>query len=403
MEFLFNPHDESFTPVKMARLSSFLQKFEMYFLHRQIKMKFFTKTRSIWNRFMTNTIYWFASILLHQDKLILFSSSPKDKYGNISALAQWMSEKKMAFTWVTGGQFTSHPYRTLVSLARARVFVIDASSPSAHIKLHRNTYLIHCWHAGGAYKKVAFDAKRKNYDDAREEKRIHRIHRQIDWFICTSEETARIYANAFRFPLERMLVFGSPRMDASLQRGNFLTPARYTILYAPTYRTYGKNTRYFLPLPDGEVLRAVLASRLGEDVCLAFRGHPTTPVAENFKGWEDWSDIPQHEALHRASVLITDYSSIFFDFLPFKRPIIFYVPDFHEYQCHDRELYFSPYKVFPETTCSDEQALVQLLAQCRHMKADYVAIWEKYMSACDGRSSERVCEFIQNIMKGNIR
>ena len=356
-----------------------------------------------WQKITDNIIYQTASTLLTQDRLILLSSSPDDKFSNITALTKKLSEMGMPFIWLRQEQIKDHPFRTIVSLARARVLVIDAASPVARIKLHRNTCLIHCWHAGGAYKKVAFDAKRKNYDDASEEKRIRRIHRGISWFVCTSEENARTYANAFRLPLERMLVFGCPRLDAVLQEVNFPAPSTYTVLYAPTYRTHGKNVRYLPPLPDAEALRATLVSRLGENVRLAFRGHPTAPVPEYLGGWENWSNIPQHEALRRASVLITDYSSIFFDFLPFRRPVVFYVPDFDNYRRHERELYFSPYDAFPETTCSDERTLMQMLVQCRHRKVDYGEIWQKHMSACDGKASERLCAFIQKIMKRNIQ
>ena len=370
----------------------------------QAKLAFLRrKLRSRWRKGQENIVYRLAVALLAQDRLVLLSSSLDDKFSNITALSEKLCERAMPFIRLTQEQLQAHPLRSLVSLARARVLVIDAASPASRIKLHRNTCLIHCWHAGGAYKKVAFDAKRKNYDDASEEKRIKRIHRGISWFVCTSEETASTYAKAFRMPLEQMLVFGSPRLDVTLREMRFPAPSTYTILYAPTYRTHGKNVRYLPHLPDAEALRATLGARLGEKVRLAFRGHPTAPFPEYLEGWENWSNIPQHEALRCASVLITDYSSIFFDFLPFNRPILFYVPDFSDYQCHERELYFSPYDAFPETTCSDERALVQMLVQCRHMKVDYRKIWQKHMSACGGKASERLCAFIQNIMKRNMQ
>lgn len=349
-------------------------------------------------------IYRVVSAFFSQNKLILFSSSKEDKFGNISALANRLQKERIPFLRISQEQLKSHPFRSHVLLARACVLVIDGSSPAARMKLHRNTCLIHCWHAGGAYKKVAFDAKRKNNDDANEEKRIERIHCGISWFVCTSEETARIYANAFRLPLKRMLVFGSPRLDVVLKSAAVTPdPEVYTILYAPTYRTQTRHTRYIPPLPDAKALHAALASRLGENVRLAFRGHPTAPVPDDLMGWEDWSNIPQHEALRRASVLMTDYSSIFFDFLPLKRPVVFYVPDFDSYQRHERELYFSPYDAFPKTTCSDEQDLILLLEHCRYMTVDYREIWRKYMSACDGKSSERLCAFIQKMMKRNTQ
>ena len=357
------------------------------------------KLRKLWNRVKKNAVYQLAALLYPQDQLVLFSSSKKDKFGNITVLAQKLREMHMPFLWLTQEQLTSHPLPGLVTFARARVLVVDAASPSAYVHLSRNTSLIHCWHACGAYKKIAFDAKRRDRDDASEEKRIQRIHRGINWLVCTSEGAGQLFAKAFRLPPERLLSFGSPRLDAILLKQDVPAPPVYTVLYAPTYRTHAGNIRCHPPLPDANTLRNSLVSRLGETVRLAFRGHPTSPLPDTLKGWEDWSDSAQEEALRQASVLITDYSSIFFDFLPFKRPIIFYVPDIDDYQRQERELYFSPYDLFPETTCSDERTLIQLLEYCRHMNVDYKNIWQKYMSACDGKSAERLCIFIQKLMQ----
>lgn len=350
-----------------------------------------------------NIFYRLVSAIIPQNQLVLLTSSPEDKFGNITALAKKLKEMAIPFYQLDRKQFQKHPLRALVTLARAHVFVIDAASPVSRLKLHRNTRLLQCWHACGAYKKIAFDAKRKNYNDANEEIRIQRIHGRTSWFVCTSQETARTYSKAFRLPLDRMLVFGSPRLDAYIQDSLCPAPAVYTLLYAPTYRTRDDSTRYIPPPPDAEALRAGLTARLGETVRLAFRGHPTAPVLPAFDDWEDWSNLSQQEALRRASVLITDYSSIFFDFLPYRRPIVFYVPDFDEYQRQERELYFSPYDAFPETTCSDERTLLNVLTQCRHMKTGYEAIWQKHMSACDGKSSERLCTFIKKIMKRDMQ
>lgn len=375
-----------------------IKQYTVLFLSK--KVTFLPKKITLyWRKRIDKFIYWLVSSCFTKDQLVLFSSSSDDKFGNISALAKKLNEMDISFIWITKNRLKYHSFDSIISIARARVLVIDAESPSARMKLHRNTCLIHCWHAGGAYKKVAFDAKRKGYDDAHEEKRIARIHRGISYFVCTSEETARIYTQAFRLSLNQMLVFGSPRLDRILCQSLPPTPSAYTILYAPTYRTKGKNIRYLPPLPDAVAWRAALIPRLGKDIHFAFRGHPTAPAPEELRGWENWSHIPQDEALSYTSVLITDYSSIFFDFLAFNRPIVFYVPDFDNYQYHERELYFSPYDVFPDTTCSNENNLLRLLEYCYNFKVNYKEVWQKYMSACDGKSTERLCMFIHKIMK----
>lgn len=363
-----------------------------------LRKKFLSK----WRRFKENLIYKIAACILSQNKIILFSSLSNDKFGNITALAKTLHNYKTPFILLTCEYLKYNHIRSLIILARARILVIDAASPSARLKLNSNTCLIHCWHACGAYKKIGFDAKRKNFSDQNEEKRIKRIHRGISWFVCTSKETAKIYAKAFRIPVSRMLVFGSPRIDEIVKKKNFVSPKIYTILYAPTFRTQGNNNRYLPPLPDAKKIRKILNSRLGEDINLVFRGHPTTQPPKNLNGWVDWSNIPQYDALEKTSVLITDYSSIFFDFLIFKRPIVFFVPDLYIYQNNERELYFSPYKYFSETTCIDETSLIKILIKCRNLRVDYSEIWNKYMSACNGNSTELLYKFIKNIISKEV-
>ena len=365
--------------------------------------RYLKKIYSIYRRIKENFVYRTATFIFKQDKIVLLSSSNDDKFGNITALSKELCAQGMPYILLSHIQLKNTTYKYLINLAKARVIIIDATSPSARIKLSKNTILIHCWHACGAYKKIGFDAKRKNHNNESEEKRIRRIHRGISWFVCTSEETAKIYAKAFHLPFERMLIFGSPRLDSIIKKNNFSEPKIYTILYAPTYRTYGKNIRNLPQLPDAKSLRQELIYKLGENVRLVFRGHPTAPPPIDLNGWEDWSDIPQSEALFRTSVLITDYSSIFFDFLIFNRPIIFYIPDIDVYINNERSLYFFPYKKFKETICIDKNDLISILIKCRNLKVNYVDIWNKYMLACDGNSSNRLCLFIKKIMRGEIQ
>ena len=342
--------------------------------------------------------YISISHLFPQNKIVLYASSHNDIFGNISSIARALQKKNIKFTLLTQERKKLSPVFFYAVLARARVLVIDADSPAALVRLHPKTCLIHCWHAGGAYKKIGFDAKRKHCNADDEEKRIARIHRCISYFVCSSQETAKIYARAFRLDMSRMLVFGMPRLDAVIRSMPLPEPEECAILYAPTFRTRG-NCRQLPPPPDARFLRTELQPVFGAPLRLAFRGHPTTPAPQELNGWEDWSALPQNEALRRASILITDYSSILFDYLPFRRPLVFYVPDLAAYRQEERELYFSPDETFPETTCATERDLVRVLKACRNRKTEYQHFWNTYMSACDGHAADRLCTFIQRHME----
>ena len=185
-------------------------------------------------------VYIFYSLLYKQNKIVLYSSLEGDGFGNIDALSLKLQEWDVDFIRLSRKDRINRFIYFFKIIAKAKVLVIDASSPASQIKINSKTCLIHCWHACGAYKKIAFDAKRKYISEIKEEKRIKRIHRCISYFVCTSEYTSQIYANAFRLPYNKMLIMGSPRLDKCIQKRKKDTPKYFTIVYAPTYRTYKK-------------------------------------------------------------------------------------------------------------------------------------------------------------------
>jgi CDP-glycerol glycerophosphotransferase len=161
-------------------------------------------------------------------------------------------------------------------------------------------------------------------------------------------------------------------------------------LYAPTWRGIYANPR----LEQKRLLRDL--ALLADLPCkLVFRPHPhiahmvprVRPPVSVAAQELDTSDL-----LAVADVLVTDYSSIFFDFLPTKRPILLYVHDLDEYR-RERGLYF-PVEDMPGTLCFDGEELKKVLA--RHLAVPYVPD-EKHLAALDrfcpyedGRSCERV-------------
>lgn len=333
-----------------------------------------------------------------QKNIILYTSSRNDLFSNISSIAHEFDIKNIKYIMLTCDEKTDNKLLFFRKLATAKVLVIDADSPAAKIELHRSTYLIQCWHAGGAYKKIGFDAKRKGISSEVEERRLTRIHRCISYFVCTSYETAEIYSRAFHLDRKKMLIFGMPRLDSIIQKMPLAAPEDFTILYAPTFRTKN-NIRQMPTPPDILKFRSQLESVFNSSIRFAFRGHPTAPGLMDFQGWEDWSALSQAEALQRTSILITDYSSIFFDYLPFRRHIIFYVPDIERYQNEEQGLYFSPYDLFPKTTCATEKELIDIVMNCNSLDIDYESVWRKYMKACDGHATKRLCSFIEHLME----
>ncbi len=338
-----------------------------------------------------NIVYKFLCIIFKQTSILLFYSSFSTSYTNINKIASCLNRRYVKYQRLDQESIQRFTIRSLILLSKAKVIVIDSSSPAAFLEITSKTKLINCWHACGAYKKIGFDAKRIGCNDIDEEKRISRIHRYISYFICSSEYVAKIYANAFRIPLEKVKPIGIPRTD-KLITNIHKPPTKFSILYAPTFRTVEGKRIQIKPPPADDLVKELSQSILGE-ILLAFRKHPSCEIDE-LDGWEDWSDKPLDEALESTCILITDYSSIFFDFILLCRPIVFYIPDYNEYTYRERQLYFNPEDVFPNACCYDVNKLSQTIIKQFNSRVDYSHFIEKYMSSCDGNATNRVCDLI---------
>ena len=201
----------------------------------------------------------------------------------------------------------------------------------------------------------------------------------------------------------RTIITGSPRLDTSLtmshedrkvlrgRLGMAEGDERRLVLFAPTWRG-GVSKREL----DREALVAdltAMASR--DDVLVVYRAHR---LSEKLLAGVDLpvsvvpKDIDTNELLAAVDVLVTDYSSILFDFLPQKRPIVLYMHDIEEYRA-ERGLYLDPAEV-PGLACYDRGELASAIG--RALAGEGIAPQEALARYCpyeDGRASARLARF----------
>ncbi|MET9496359.1 CDP-glycerol glycerophosphotransferase family protein [Streptomyces sp. NPDC006552] len=244
-------------------------------------------------------------------------------------------------------------WRYLWALARAEWWVDNQGFPPALDKPAHTTYL-QTWH-GSAYKRMGFDEIRHKTQNAPQRERLARAVGRFDHFLVRSEHDVRTLARAYHIPEERLLRVGYPRNDRLVaarrrdeREGRFPRPApaaalgipdhRTVVLYAPTFRGTPKGRTAQLPLD----VRA-FAERFGDTHVLLVRAHyleaatlPRTPPGTVL-------DVSAHhdaqELLCLADVLVTDYSSIMFDYALLDRPLVHFAPDLDAYTA-ERGSYF---------------------------------------------------------------
>lgn len=190
------------------------------------------------------------------------------------------------------------------------------------------------------------------------------------------------------------------RSDADSQQRLFsrlgLKPGKPVVLYAPTWRgVQGK------PETDAARIAADVASMTGDDYQLVFRGHH---FMESALAGHDMSVViaPQSldtcDLLSIVDVLVTDYSSILFDYLPAGKPIVYYAYDLEEY-AEGRGFYFDMSEL-PGTLCRSvdavREAITAGIGTDVRLDPGYQDAVRRFSPKEDGNASRRAAEFLFN-------
>lgn len=278
-------------------------------------------------------------------------------------------------------------WRYLWALARAEYWVDNQGFPQNLRKRSGTTYL-QTWH-GSAYKRMGFDETRVRMQNAPQRRRLQEAVHRFDHFLVRSEHDVNTLARAYRLPPERLLATGYPRNDALLAarardeaEGRLPRPAladrlgipdhKRIVLYAPTFRGGpGKRRRRRLPL---DVAR--FAERFGDRYTLLVRAHyleaarlPVCPPGTVV-------DVSTHhdvtELLTLADALITDYSSIMFDYVLLDRPVVLFAPDLDAYAIA-RGSYFDLREKAPGPVVETEDELFAVMGRLKATDIEFEA------------------------------
>ncbi len=181
-----------------------------------------------------------------------------------------------------------------------------------------------------------------------------------------------------------------------------LPAGKKVALYVPTWRDNLRDDagRYLL---DFRLDLDEAARRLGQDWVLLIRGHhlmagglPATEVPEfavDVTGYPDIGDL-----LIVADVLITDYSSVMFDFAPSGRPMLFFTYDLAQYRDQTRGFYFDFEADAPGPLLATSDQVISALADIDAVAAKYegarAAFTARFCPLDDGQASARACDRI---------
>jgi CDP-glycerol glycerophosphotransferase (TagB/SpsB family) len=291
-------------------------------------------------------------------------------------------------------------------LARADVIVIDDYHPVIYRLDERDARIVQLWHAWGAFKTVGYSRVGKPGGLSP----WSRVHKNYSIAIVSSEDEVAPYAEAFGIPEDRVRPTGLPRMDRffgdrerETARDAALaaypaTRDRRVILFAPTFRGAGARTAWYdLDLIDYDALHRVCAEQ--DAVCI-IRMHPfvTTPlrIPEALRDRlidGSGSAIDVNTLLFAVDLLITDYSSIVFEFSTLDRPMLFFADDLEEYVA-SRDFYVRYEDFVPGRIVRTFDDLLDAIRR-EDFGADRLAAFRAaHLDHFDGHATDRVIDLI---------
>lgn len=237
---------------------------------------------------------------------------------------------------------------------------------------------VNLWH-GIPWKKINFDAA-KNKSLAADVH--HRILSQIDsaqYFLTPSDEMGIRIQSAFLAGRNRQLLAGYPRNSifynenkTLLAKNNILDKVfkksglnpKTIIAYMPTFRDNVENVFSFTTLGENARLNSLLQEH---DAIIIEKVHFVSSKRGNSVNGSDrilnMNDVIAAELLAAADILITDYSSCFFDYLLLNRPIIHYIYDYDYYISDDRGVYYTKEEAACGKTPENENELLTAITE----------------------------------------
>jgi CDP-glycerol glycerophosphotransferase len=301
---------------------------------------------------------------------------------------------------VEGVELRTAPYAS--ALGHASLLVSNEAVP--HLLKKRDQLYVQTWH-GSMLKRIGYDNPRYA-EDRGGLRRAARDYRRWDLLVSQSPFCTRTMRQAFHYDGE-VLESGYPRNDAllseeapairaSVRAAYGVADGELLVLYAPTFRD-GETGRSRLPL-DLTLLRDVAGPHVRVLVRLHHRAaaeltEPPDPM------WSLATDHPDIRELYLASdVLVTDYSSVMFDYVVTGKPVLLYTYDLARYRDELRGFYFDLTEVAPGPLCTTSEQVAQCLADLSATTAAHRDAYEEFRETYapweDGRASARVVDRI---------
>lgn len=363
-----------------------------------------------WSQLLVLPIYWLSYLFPRNKKIWLFGSTLGNRFSDnprylylycsqhkeeLGIRPIWMSHKREIAEYLTGHGYEAYYYHSLKGIWYSlcgKVYLYDHYSKDINFAQSGGAVKVDMWH-GIPLKKIQADNEMDKFRHPKNaweawkcQPRNISSEKPSDHILATSEFLKPLFESAFRNP-NNVFVCGYPRNDYLLSNdinNLFMNQEQQELDYVEKFlKEYtGGKVVYYMPTyrdSQSQFFDIMNLDKFAEwlkeqHILFCIKQHPFSKHKGEFAAIQYENiflldpDSDPYVVLKKADALVTDYSSIYFDYLIMDRPIIFFDYDREEYERASRELYWD----YDESTPGEKVETMEAF-----MKAIQTACYEE--------------------------
>ena len=290
---------------------------------------------------------------------------------------------------------------------RARVWITNSSMEHGLCFKKRNTIYFNTWH-GSAIKYLGDDVRKegKSFKEKGSSKE--------DAFFTQGEYDEYVFERAFHMDKTLFKRFGLPRNDelvnysetrvSQIKKDLGIDQEKKILLYAPTFREYCRDNGNQI-IQDVKIDLTRWEKEMGDACVLLIRAHYEVAKTLNISANQSVLDVSSYPHLNDlliiSDALISDYSSIFFDYSILHRPMLCYAYDYDEY-LKNRGTYFDIKEKLPCDVIENEDGLfteIERMFQNYEKMCEKTARFQGEFITEYGAASKKTCDYLAEILE----
>ncbi|MDD6879755.1 MAG: CDP-glycerol glycerophosphotransferase family protein [bacterium] len=355
---------------------------------------------------------------LHDNRILFLSDVRGELGGNLKSMYDYIDEKKFEKNVILKSDRRikrnfKEKLKLLKMISTSKYILLDDFSSTISCMIPRKGQeIVQLWHGAGAFKKFGYsrnDKKKTIFSK-------YNSHRNYTKALVTSDEIKWCFKEGFGMEKKGEIgSYGFPRTDCFFDdkyitkvRKKFLRKYPFLknkkiILFAPTYRgtSLPKATYDFDMLNLDEIY-----NNLKDEYVFIFKWHPAiynnisrgiinsydlSKYKNFYYDLSSYRDI--NDLLLISDILITDYSSVIFDYALLNKPVIYFTYDLELYE-KDRGLYFDFKDYLYGDVVKNTKSLIKSVKQMNMCNEKRHSFIKKFMDSCDGNSTKKVYDWI---------